>query len=55
MTQYSSAATRDELSALIERAAAGETLILKQGGKPPVELRLVTADDKRWRSARHRT
>ena len=43
MTQYSVAPTNDELSSLIDKAIAGEEIILVQSGKPAVELRVVPA------------
>lgn len=41
MPKYSVAATKDRLSSLIDKALAGEEVIITRRGKPVVELRTV--------------
>ena len=44
MAQYSVAATKDQLSSLIDKALAGEEVVITRHGKPTVELRVVAPD-----------
>ncbi len=46
MTYYSVATTKDKLSSLIDKALAGEEVIITRHGKPTVEIRVVQADVK---------
>jgi len=41
MPHYSVAATKDNLSRLIDKALAGEEVVITRHGKPTVELRVV--------------
>ena len=41
MPHYSVATTKDQLSSLIDKALAGEEVIITRRGKPAVELRVV--------------
>ncbi len=40
MARYSVAATKDNLSSLIDKALAGEEVVITRHGKPTVELRV---------------
>ena len=42
MARYSVATTKDNLSSLIDKALAGEEVIITRHGKPVVELTLAT-------------
>ncbi len=44
MARYSVATTKDNLSSLIDKALAGEEVIITRHGKPTVSLRAVEAD-----------
>ena len=44
MPSYSVATTKDKLSSLIDKALAGEEVIITRYGKPAVELRTVQSD-----------
>jgi antitoxin (DNA-binding transcriptional repressor) of toxin-antitoxin stability system len=46
MTYYSVATTKDKLSSLIDKALAGEEVIITRHGKPMVEIRVIQADAK---------
>jgi prevent-host-death family protein len=46
MARYSVATTKDNLSKLIDKALAGEEVVITRHGKPAVELRIVEADAK---------
>jgi antitoxin (DNA-binding transcriptional repressor) of toxin-antitoxin stability system len=46
MTYYSVATTKDKLSTLIDKALAGEEVIITRYGKPTVEIRVVSGDSK---------
>ena len=41
MARYSVATTKDNLSSLIDKALAGEEVVITRHGKPTVELRMV--------------
>ena len=41
MAHYSVATTKDNLSSLIDKALAGEEVVITRHGKPTVELRIV--------------
>ncbi len=41
MAHYSVATTKDKLSSLIDKALAGEEVIITRHGKPTVEMRVV--------------
>ncbi len=41
MPSYSVATTKDKLSSLIDKALAGEEVIITRHGKPAVEMRIV--------------
>ncbi len=41
MANYSVATTKDNLSSLIDKALAGEEVVITRHGKPTVELRIV--------------
>ncbi len=41
MAKYSVATTKDHLSSLIEKAMAGEEVVITRHGKPVVELRVI--------------
>lgn len=41
MPNYSVATTKDQLSRLIDKALAGEQVVITRHGKPTVELRVV--------------
>lgn len=43
MPHYSVATTKDQLSSLIDKALAGEEVVITRHGKPTVELRVVAA------------
>ena len=45
MPSYSVAATKDNLSSLIDKALAGEQVVITRHGKAVVELKLVTSED----------
>lgn len=45
MPRYSVAATKDRLSSLIDKALAGEEVIITRRGKPVVELRTVSGSE----------
>jgi prevent-host-death family protein len=42
MASYSVAKTKDNLSSLIDKALAGEEVVITRHGKPTVELRMVS-------------
>lgn len=42
MPHYSVATSKDQLSSLIDKALAGEEVIITRRGKPTVELRVVS-------------
>jgi antitoxin (DNA-binding transcriptional repressor) of toxin-antitoxin stability system len=44
MTYYSVATTKDKLSSLIDKALAGEEVIVTRHGKPMVEIRVVQGE-----------
>lgn len=44
MPHYSVATTKDRLSSLIDKALAGEEVIITRHGKPTVELRMVSPE-----------
>lgn len=44
MPHYSVATTKDQLSSLIDKALAGEEVIITRRGKPTVELRVVSQE-----------
>ena len=44
MPHYSVATTKDRLSSLIDKALAGEEVIITRHGKPTVELRTVSPE-----------
>jgi prevent-host-death family protein len=46
MSRYSVATTKDNLSSLIDKALAGEEVVITRHGKPTVELRAVADDAK---------
>lgn len=46
MAYYSVATTKDKLSSLINKALAGEVVIITRHGKPTVENRVVKAGEK---------
>lgn len=46
MARYSVANTKDNLSSLIDKALAGEEVVITRHGKPTVELRAVADDAK---------
>ncbi len=46
MAHYSVATTKDNLSKLIDKALAGEEVVITRHGKPAVELRMVQAPEK---------
>lgn len=50
MPRYSVAVTKDKLSSLIDKALAGEEVIVTRRGKPAVELRAVTVANAPTRS-----
>ena len=59
MTEHSVAETKNQLSALIDRAIAGEKVVITRHGKPVAEIRAVpapprriTKDDIEWVRAR---
>lgn len=41
MPNYSVAVTKDQLSSLIDKALAGEEVVITRHGKPTVELKVV--------------
>jgi antitoxin (DNA-binding transcriptional repressor) of toxin-antitoxin stability system len=41
MPQYSVATSKDKLSSLIDKALAGEEVVITRHGKPTVELKIV--------------
>ncbi len=47
MTYYSVATTKDKLSSLIDKALAGEEVIITRHGKPTVEIRVLQPSEKR--------
>ena len=46
MASYSVAATKDNLSRLIDKALAGEEVIITRHGKPTVEMRVVETESE---------
>lgn len=46
MPHYSVATTKDQLSRLIDKALAGEEVVITRHGKPTVELRVVEGAEK---------
>lgn len=50
MPKYSVATTKDKLSNLIDKALAGEEVIITRRGKPAVELRAVQEQAQTTRS-----
>lgn len=46
MANYSVATTKDNLSSLIDKALAGEEVIITRHGKPTVELRVVVEAER---------
>ncbi|MBB5685579.1 type II toxin-antitoxin system Phd/YefM family antitoxin [Sphingobium boeckii] len=46
MAHYSVATTKDKLSSLIDKALAGEEVIITRHGKPTVALRMVEQQKK---------
>lgn len=46
MPHYSVATTKDQLSSLIDKALAGEEVVITRHGKPLVELRTVSPPKK---------
>ena len=44
MPHYSVATTKDKLSSLIDKALAGEEVVITRHGKPTVEMRVVAPD-----------
>lgn len=44
MPNYSVATTKDQLSRLIDKALAGEQVVITRHGKPTVELRVIEAE-----------
>lgn len=44
MPKYSVATTKDQLSSLIDKALAGEEVVITRHGKPTVALRVVHSD-----------
>lgn len=46
MPNYSVATTKDQLSRLIDKALAGEEVVITRHGKPTAELRAVEATDQ---------
>lgn len=44
MPSYSVATTKDKLSSLIDKALAGEEVIITRYGKPAVELKIVQGE-----------
>ena len=49
MAYYSVATTKDKLSSLIDKALAGEEVIITRHGKPTVALRMVEKPKKTTR------
>lgn len=45
MARYSVATTKDKLSSLIDKALAGEEVIITRHGKPTVEMRVVNQSE----------
>lgn len=45
MARYSVATTKNNLSSLIDKALAGEEVVITRHGKPMVALSVVSADD----------
>jgi prevent-host-death family protein len=41
-----------KLSEYLERAAAGETIVVTRRGKPKAELRAVSVDERIWQGIR---
>ena len=50
MAEYSVATTKDKLSSLIDKALAGEEVIITRHGKPTVELRMIAGEPKSVRT-----
>ena len=50
MAEYSVATTKDKLSSLIDKALAGEEVIITRHGKPTVELRMIAGELKSVRT-----
>jgi prevent-host-death family protein len=46
VARYSVATTKNNLSSLIDKALAGEEVVITRHGKPLVALSVVSADDK---------
>jgi antitoxin (DNA-binding transcriptional repressor) of toxin-antitoxin stability system len=46
MAHYSVATTKDKLSSLIDKALAGEEVVITRHGKPTVSLNIVQSDVK---------
>jgi antitoxin (DNA-binding transcriptional repressor) of toxin-antitoxin stability system len=46
MAHYSVATTKDKLSSLIDKALAGEEVVITRHGKPTVSLNIVRSDVK---------
>jgi prevent-host-death family protein len=46
MARYSVATTKNNLSSLIDKALAGEEVVITRHGKPTVALSIVSADDE---------
>ena len=46
MANYSVATTKDKLSSLIDKALAGEEVIITRHGKPTVELKIVEITER---------
>lgn len=46
MARYSVATTKDSLSKLIDKALAGEEVVITRHGKPQVALTVVKSDEK---------
>ena len=44
MPHYSVATTKDKLSSLIDKALAGEEVVITRHGKPTVELKIVAGE-----------
>ncbi len=47
MSRYSVAETKNSLSSLLDKAAAGEEVIITRHGKPIAEIRPMTAQTQR--------
>ena len=51
MPHYSVATSKDKLSSLIDRALAGEEVVITRHGKPTVELRVVPPEREKLSKA----